>query len=86
MFGQSLTRRALHDCLQALKPVNLLGTELMQRHSPTSLRPAGIPRDQLVTAVTELVDYSGRCADVLTRLTRLHAVPLRDIMTLEYGL
>ena len=86
MFNQIQTISTLHDSLVSLKPVELLGIQLLRQHEPASLRPAGIARDPLVAAVTELVEYGGRCAEALNRLARLHAVPLMGVMTLEYGL
>ena len=86
MFSHSLTTTALHDCLQRLKPVELLGMQLLQTHMSTALPMTGVARDSVVAAVTELMDYSERCAATLQQLTRLQAVPLQGIMTLEFGL
>lgn len=86
MFSPNLSLMAVHDCLQAMQPLELLGMQLLQNHTPTVLMPTGIAREQLVAAVTELVDYSGRCASALRQLSDLAAIPLLTVPTLEYGL
>jgi hypothetical protein len=46
----------------------------------------GIPRDQLVEAVTELIGYTERCAAASVKLAGLAPVPVTAAPVLEFGL
>lgn len=85
MFETTLALNAIHDCLRGLPPANLLGTRLFQAQPANGLFPTQVAREQLVTAVSELVDYGTRCRQALSGLRNLSAVPLTTPM-LEYGL
>ncbi len=89
MIGAGLTLTSLRDCLAQIEPVKLLGMELLQQHSTHpqgSWFPTGIPRSQMVEAVTELVDYTRRCAYAAGQIRQLASVTLTSIQIMEYGL
>ncbi|MBE2193915.1 MAG: hypothetical protein IAE83_07040, partial [Anaerolinea sp.] len=48
--------------------------------------PTGIPRSQMVEAVTELVGYTRRCAYAAAQISQLASVPLTSLQLMEYGL
>jgi hypothetical protein len=81
-----LTLEQLYDSMRALAPAKLLGTKLFQTHAHAGLFPTGIAREQLVSAVTELVVYGERCRLALERLGQLTPIPLTNIPALEFGL
>ena len=89
MFDAGLTLTSLRDCLAQVEPVQLLGMELLKQHSAHPQRhwfPAGIPRKQMVDAVTELVGYTRRCAYAAQQISQLTSVPLTSVVNLEFGL
>ena len=89
MFDAGLTLTSLRDCLAQIEPVQLLGMELLKQHSTHPQRhwfPIGIPRNQMVDAVTELVGYTRRCAYAAGQINQLTSVPLTAIALLEFGL
>lgn len=89
MFDAGFTLSSLRDCLAQIEPVQLLGMELLKQHSAYPQGhwfPAGIPRNQLVDAVTELVGYTRRCAYAAEQISQLTSVPLTSISIIEYGL
>ena len=89
MFDAGLTLTSLRDCLAQIEPVQLLGMELLKQHSAHPQGqwfPAGIPRNQMVDAVTELVGYTRRCAYAAGLVSQLTSVPLTSVVNLEFGL
>jgi hypothetical protein len=89
MFDAGLTLSSLRDCLTQIEPVRLLGMELLKQHSAHPQGqwfPAGIPRNQLVEAVTELVGYTRRCAYAADQIRQMTSVPLTSRSMLEFGL
>ena len=89
MFDAGLTLISLRDCLTKIEPVQLLGMELLKQHSSNPQRqwfPVGIPRNQLVDAVTELVGYTRRCAYAAEQISQLTSVPLTSVIIVEFGL
>ena len=76
----------LRDSLNALPPVDLLGIRLFQTHPTARVFPAQIVREQLVTAVAELVEYGERCRAALSQLSQLASIPIINIPALEFGL
>ncbi|MCA0455385.1 MAG: hypothetical protein LCI00_15515 [Chloroflexi bacterium] len=89
MFDAGLTLTSLRDCLAHIEPVQLLGMELLKQHSAHSQGhwfPIDIPRNQMVNAVTELVDYTRRCAYAAVQISHLTSVPLTSVPILEFGL
>jgi hypothetical protein len=89
MFDAGLTLTSLRDCLTQIEPVQLLGMELLKQHSTHPQRqwfPAGIPRKQMVDAVTELVGYTRRCAYAAEQISQLTSVPLTFISIVEFGI
>ncbi len=89
MFDAGLTLTSLRDCLAHIEPVQLLGMELLKQHSAHPQGhwfPIGIPRNQMVEAVTELVGYTRRCAYAAGQISHLTSVPLTSIPILEFGL
>ncbi len=89
MFDAGLTLTSLRDCLAQIEPVQLLGMELLKQNSTHPQRqwfPAGIPRNQLVDAVTELVGYTRRCAYAAEQISQLTSVPLTSVIIVEFGL
>ncbi|QYU66497.1 hypothetical protein J4558_16130 [Leptolyngbya sp. 15MV] len=80
---------SLRECLAQVEPVKLLGMELLKQGSAQpqgSWFPTGIPRSQMVEAVTELVGYTRRCAYAAMQMSHLAAVPLTSVQLVEYGL
>ena len=89
MFDAGLTLTSLRDCLAHIEPVQLLGMELIKQHSAHPQGhwfPAGIPRKQVVEAVTELVGYTRRCAYAAEQIRQLTSVPLASVIIVEFGL
>ena len=89
MFDAGLTVTSLRDCLAQVEPVQLLGMELLKQHSAHPQGqwfPAGISRNQLVDAVTELVGYTRRCAYAAEHISHLTSVPLTSVIIVEFGL
>ena len=78
----TMSAEQLHDCLAAVEAVDLLGLRLLRAHA----RPDDLPRETLTEAVTEIVDYTGRCAATARRLSDLTPVPLTTLELLEFGL
>ncbi len=89
MFDAGLTLTSLRDCLTQIEPVQLLGMELLKQHSIHSQGhwfPAGIPRKQMVDAVTELVGYTRRSVYAAEQISQLTSVPLTSVLNIEFGL
>ena len=91
MFNSGMTVETLRDCLVAATPLDLLGMRLLQQcleqaRPLTGLYPTDLPRETLKSAVSEIVDYTGRCTAVARRLSHLAPIPLTTIEILEYGL
>lgn len=84
MNSIGMSHQDLCACLSAVAPCELLGMTLLKQGSPR-LFPVEIPRDVLRDAVTEIVAYTGRCADAAHRLHILSPVPL-SISIPEFGL
>ena len=84
-----ITLISLRDCLAQIEPVQLLGMELLKQHSAHPQRqwfPVGIPRNQMVDAVTELVGYTRRCAYAANQINHLTSLPLTSISIVEFGI
>ncbi len=86
MFGTGITVESLRDCLAATAPVDLLGMRLLKACPQPGLYPTDLPRETLKAAVSEIVDYTGRCAAAARRLSHLAPIPLTTIACLEFGL
>lgn len=86
MFNTGMNVDILRDCLAAIAPVDLLGMRLLKACPQPGLYPADIPRDTLKEAVSEIVEYTGRCIAVAQRLSHLTPIPLTTIDILEFGL
>lgn len=89
MHNFTLTLTDLRDCLAQVEPVKLLGMELLKQHSAYPQGgwfPRGIPRSQLIEAVTELVGYTRRCAYAANQMIQLASVPLASLELMEYSL
>ena len=89
MHQVTLTLTSLRDCIAQIEPVQLLGMELLKQHNAHPQGhwfPAGIPRNQMVEAVTELVGYTRRCANAAEQISHLSSVPLTSVLNLEFGL
>ncbi len=89
MIDAGLTLTSLRDCLAHIEPVQLLGMELLKQHSAHPQGhwfPAGIPRKQMVEAVTELVGYTCRCAYAAEQIRQMTSVPLVSVIIVEFGL
>ncbi len=92
MFNAGMTVETLRDCLVAAAPLDLLGMRLLQACPQPGLYPlisgtkTRFPRETLKEAVSEIVDYTGRCAAVARRLSHLAPIPLTTIEILEFGL
>ena len=86
MFNTGMTVDALRDCLAATDPVDLLGMRLLKTCPQPGLYPTDLPRETLKEAVSEIVEYTGRCAAVARHLSHLAPIPLTTIAILEFGL
>jgi hypothetical protein len=76
----------LHRCLESIAPVELEGMRLLKERPHFLFASEPIAREQLVEAVAELIDYTGRCAAASTALAGLAPVPLTVATVLEFGL
>jgi hypothetical protein len=76
----------LVDVLCELSPLDLLGMRLLQTCPQPGLSPTDLPRETLKEAVSEIVDYTGRCTAVARRLSHLAPIPLITIEILDFGL
>ena len=86
MFNSGMSVETLRDCLVAATPLDLLGMRLLQTCPHSGLYPTDLPRETLKEAVSEIVDYTGRCTAVARRLAHLAPIPLVTIELLEFGL
>ena len=86
MFNTGMTADTLRNFLATTDPVDLLGMRLLQACPQPGLYPTDLPRETLTEAVTEIVDYTGRCTAAARRLSHLAPIPLTTIRILEYGL
>lgn len=86
MFNSGMTVESLRDCLAATAPVDLLGMRLLKACPQPGLYPTDLPRETLKAAVSEIVDYTGRCAAAARRLSHLAPIPLTTLACLEFGL
>ena len=86
MFNSGMTVEILRDCLAATAPVDLLGMRLLKACPQPGLYPTDLPRETLKEAVSEIVDYTGRCAAAARRLSHLAPIPLTTLACLEFGL
>lgn len=78
------TLDALHECLDTLAPLELMGMTLLR--SSHQLFPSGLPRTTLREAVTELMAYTEGCAKTVAQLVTLSPIPLAGVSVVEYGL
>jgi hypothetical protein len=82
--------RVLTEVLNNLAPVELEGMRLLEWMRPDSPRllPSvkGIDRDTLRRATSEIIDYTGRCQQMCSRLSALNPVPLTGLILPEFGL
>jgi hypothetical protein len=85
-YVSSHTLESLRDCLAATAPVDLLGMRLLRASPQPGLCPGDVPRETLKEAVSEIVDYTGRCVAAAQRLSHLAPIPLTTIACLEFGL
>ena len=85
MFGSSMDLDSLRTCMANTSPVDLLGMGLL-REQPHLFGASRVPREQLVEAVTEIVDYTGRCTTAARQLANLTPIPLMSVGVLEFGL
>ena len=86
MFNSGMTVKSLRDCLAATAPVGLLGMRLLKACPQPGLYPTDLPRETLKEAVSEIVDYTGRCTGAARRLSHLAPIPLTTLTCLEFGL
>ncbi|MAU11790.1 MAG: hypothetical protein CL607_18335 [Anaerolineaceae bacterium] len=86
MFNTGMSVDILRDCLVAAAPLDLLGMRLLQTCPQPGLYPTDLPRETLKEAVSEIVDYTGRCTAVARRLSHLAPIPLTTTEILEFGL
>ena len=84
--SQHREHNLLHECLASIVPIELEGMRLLKEWPHFLFGSEPIPREQLVEAVTELIDYTGRCAAASTALAGLAPVPLTAATVLEFGL
>ena len=83
------TLTSLRECLAQVEPVKLLGMELLKQGSAQPQGgwfPTGIPRSQMVEAVTERGASPRRCAYAASQISQLASVPLTSLQLMEYSL
>jgi hypothetical protein len=86
MFGSSIDLESLRACLANTTPVDLLGMRLLREQPHLFRTSLPVPREQLVEAVTEIVDYTGRCTTAARQLANLTPISLKTMTVLEFGL
>lgn len=82
----TLSLEALRDCLASTAPVELEGMRLLKERPHFLSGSLQIPREQLVAAVTELIEYTDQCAAAARKLADVGPVPLTSTTILEFGL
>lgn len=82
--------QTLTEVLDTLAPVELEGMQLLTRLHPASgslvLSAEAIDRETLCRATSEIIDYTGRCHTLRTRLMDANPVPLTDFVVTDFGL
>ena len=75
----------LRECLLNLQPLELLGMRLLKASHVGSLSPQ-IPRDQVQSAVQEIINYTKACQHLTYRLSQLTPISLRNVDIPEFAL
>ena len=86
MCDSSLELNDLMTCLSAIEPLELKGMGLLREQPQLISGTARIPRPQLIEAVTEIVAYTGRCAEAARSVSNLKPIPLLTVSIGEFGL
>jgi hypothetical protein len=86
MDSVSFALNELVSCLASTPPLELKGMGLLREQPHLISGTARIPRPQLIEAVTEIIAYTGRCAEVARSLANLTPVPLMNAVVWEFGL
>lgn len=81
---------ALNDLianLQQVPPADLLGVTLLEQYeaAPGEWVPRSVPRDQVVKATLQLVEYGSKCRQLANNIAKLQATPIEKSVA-EYGL
>jgi hypothetical protein len=86
MSGTSMTLDVLRTCIASAAPVELKGMGLLREQPRLITGATTVPRAQVVEAVTEIIAYTGRCADIARSLANLTPVPLMNAIAWEFGI
>jgi hypothetical protein len=87
MSSRIVSLHGLRDCLSSAAPVELDGMRLLKERPQFLLEALPtVPRERLVAAVTEIIDYTGRCMAAAQKLATVPPVPLTAATVPEFGL
>jgi hypothetical protein len=75
----------LRACLLDLQPLELLSMRLLKAPD-AGQSPDQIPREQLQSAVLEVIAYTENCAQLAHRINQLAPIPIRHIDIPEFAL
>lgn len=75
MTGSNISLKTLVENLSGVEPLELEGMRLLKAHSGNSLMPE-LPREQIKSAMVEVIEYTGRCRATARRLKKATAIPL----------
>lgn len=86
MFGTEFDFTKLRECLLDIEQVELKAMRLLQGQPQLTTGGGQVPRDQLIDAVTEIVEYTNRCANAAHQLADLAPMPILTVSMMEFGL
>lgn len=86
MSDVQFTNVDLRECLMALPPVDLLALRLLSEQPQILVSTNGVARDQLIQAITEMVQYTQTSTAMAEQIGTLPPIPLLDTPILEFGL
>jgi hypothetical protein len=81
-----MSQQDLQRCLASIAPVELTGMRLLKQRPHFLSASQPIPRQQLVEAVKQMIDYTDQCAAAAWKLASIGPVPLTAVSVLEFGL
>ncbi len=86
MASQLTSMDDLHRCLASAPPVELQGMRLLKERPHFLSDAPQIPREALVAAVTQIIEYTDRCAAAARKLADLGPIPLTSATIPEFGI
>jgi len=87
MATVTLTIEDVIASLEQVPPADLLGVKLLEKRKaePGRWLPTNVPREQVVEAAKQIVEYSTQCQKLANTLANLEAAPSKHVVP-EYGL